>query len=688
MKAVKDILERKGIDVPDTIFAILLTGREGDSVINSLDDDKVETAEVKGTIYNPISNKNTFYFDEKNILICIVGPQSKNEALEAFDDFTTVERVDNNVLNNSIKNKKILSVSEMPENPQNRSHSGGFSLNINEAIKNIVREEFYGKNETTEINIPPTPDNRAGHIIEEIVTSDYSLSEEQELGMVGRKSPEQVVSVFPHLMTILSADGFNSYSIDSGNTTASIQSAFDTIAKKSPDKIVNNLGQMESFLQNPKSKTGPEVVTQTLETLVRTNPDKANEFRGTIESLYQSQEIHPRRRAIRIATAITKTDRDQIIAEIVIGGDDFVDTVINDFSETRSLWLKRACCLFLACSELSDTALDRLATFSDEIVRISREGSRKRGAKISPTKQLREYTEVIENVSEKSGDSLNKDIPLTEEYVDRIEISDDDPSAEVLYRLHRAAALLIQKIARERPMSMMNSVGILFDEATSEGEQLKIVRREARETLSILANKNPDGLSEKIAKYDHHCVSMANSEDEDIALIGIKLLGLAKTNRATNVLKQIHQDGTHQYWQQATDALESFNPDVVDKSITPTNLQQQWLEFITELAKKKKRLPTQNEARHHQNAPGEYPWRMFGSWTEVLESLNIDTNRRSTNAPLRSALINDHKQIAADIGRVPTVSEINEHTQYSYYAYKKEFGGIGEARKSAGLNGD
>lgn len=70
----------------------------------------------------------------------------------------------------------------------------------------------------------------------------------------------------------------------------------------------------------------------------------------------------------------------------------------------------------------------------------------------------------------------------------------------------------------------------------------------------------------------------------------------------------------------------------------------------------------------------------------MLESLDIDTTRRTSNAPLRRCLIADLQRVAEQVDGRPTTADIEANSEYSYYDFKTEFGGIKDAREAANLS--
>lgn len=140
-------------------------------------------------------------------------------------------------------------------------------------------------------------------------------------------------------------------------------------------------------------------------------------------------------------------------------------------------------------------------------------------------------------------------------------------------------------------------------------------------------------------------------------------------------------------------------------------VREAWIEYGTALAEALERFPKSGEMVHSQdvegnptlseadigfNGPGsvdldvgipEVPhWSVFDGWDELLAALDIDTEYRASGSPLRSTLIEELREIDKVIDGRPTTSDIDEHSEYSYHYYKKEFGGIRDAFDAADIS--
>lgn len=140
-------------------------------------------------------------------------------------------------------------------------------------------------------------------------------------------------------------------------------------------------------------------------------------------------------------------------------------------------------------------------------------------------------------------------------------------------------------------------------------------------------------------------------------------------------------------------------------------VREAWIEYGTALAEALGRFPKSGEMVHSQDVEGnptlseadigfngsesvyldieipEVPhWSVFDGWGELLAALHVDTEYRSSGSPLRSTLIEELREIDEVIDGRPTTSDIDEHSEYSYHYYKKEFGGIRDAFDAADIS--
>ena len=68
----------------------------------------------------------------------------------------------------------------------------------------------------------------------------------------------------------------------------------------------------------------------------------------------------------------------------------------------------------------------------------------------------------------------------------------------------------------------------------------------------------------------------------------------------------------------------------------------------------------------------------FGSWNDALDAAGIDR---------RESLLNELERVAADIGEMPSTTQIDAHSRYSSGMYANEFGTITAAREAADFSG-
>lgn len=74
----------------------------------------------------------------------------------------------------------------------------------------------------------------------------------------------------------------------------------------------------------------------------------------------------------------------------------------------------------------------------------------------------------------------------------------------------------------------------------------------------------------------------------------------------------------------------------------------------------------------------------FGSWSAALREAGFTPPERNA-APERGDLVAELARLADDLGRVPSSSDVDEHGEYAYSAYYREFDSFADALKAADL---
>jgi len=75
----------------------------------------------------------------------------------------------------------------------------------------------------------------------------------------------------------------------------------------------------------------------------------------------------------------------------------------------------------------------------------------------------------------------------------------------------------------------------------------------------------------------------------------------------------------------------------------------------------------------------------FGSWNDALDAAGFDPNHRELSD---AELIDAMQDLADDLGRPPTVEEMNEQGEYHGVTYADRFGTWLDAREAAGFDGE
>lgn len=137
-------------------------------------------------------------------------------------------------------------------------------------------------------------------------------------------------------------------------------------------------------------------------------------------------------------------------------------------------------------------------------------------------------------------------------------------------------------------------------------------------------------------------------------------------------------------------------------------VRETWLTYVEQLAKALGELPRSSDAVAYAaidergtqvegDATAEYGiaednlpelghWAVFDGWNDVLNSLDIETEYRSSGAPLREELLEALEAASKAVDGVPTGADFERETAYTTYNLKKEFGGLTAAREAAGVD--
>jgi hypothetical protein len=308
--------------------------------------------------------------------------------------------------------------------------------------------------------------------------------------------------------------------------------------------------------------------------------------------------------------------------------------------------------------------------------------------------QLEEHTELLLNTlqfgGKRRGEELSRGLGAEFYATDQElleEIRSLSASSQALYRLTKTAAEpLLRDVAEERPEAFIPYLDLLMQDKTASGENMEVVRNVAKRVIQSAVENLPEQQYEELSPYDSQILPLMQNDDKYDVNFALEWARRSGSQAAVDALVAIHKDETDHRWQRATAILEDLAPEKVDPETEPENTHTEWLTFVAELAEESGQLPTSSEVTDHPDSPEIPFWEVFDGWSDVLESLDIPTVNRASNAPLRSNLIADLQRVAEQISGIPTTSDIANHSEYSYHNYKQEFGGIKEARREANLN--
>ncbi|MFD1512530.1 homing endonuclease associated repeat-containing protein [Halomarina rubra] len=111
--------------------------------------------------------------------------------------------------------------------------------------------------------------------------------------------------------------------------------------------------------------------------------------------------------------------------------------------------------------------------------------------------------------------------------------------------------------------------------------------------------------------------------------------------------------------------------------------EEDLIEALRELADELGKTPTQTE----MNESGEFSYRpyytQFGGWNDALAAAGMSPNHR--NSVSEEELIQELREVAERVGRVPRMADMDEHGKFSASAYHRRFGSWPAARDAAGL---
>ncbi|GAA0278202.1 homing endonuclease associated repeat-containing protein [Halobacterium noricense] len=119
----------------------------------------------------------------------------------------------------------------------------------------------------------------------------------------------------------------------------------------------------------------------------------------------------------------------------------------------------------------------------------------------------------------------------------------------------------------------------------------------------------------------------------------------------------------------------------------PTYSDEELLTEIDRLAEKFGRPPTLQEIREEAEYSARVYFSHFGSWQSALETAGYEPRPPQSEIP-KEALITELKRLGEELGRPPTITEMNEQGEYWGSTYKNHFESWAAAIDAAGYDPD
>lgn len=679
-------LEDSGLEVPNAVyFVCALTADQTPSA----DSSRLRSESDYGQgLFDPDWSEFVFFHYEELGLTYVIGPENNDEAISALSDFASIERVDlpsEDTLENSVEE---LSLTDPPDEMLSMGNSGlSVSLSDESMIRSIAYDRFFGNyEEPSQLSVDGDfdsrfPDTETGELLEKIYEKKESLLDIKELQRVTADQPEEVIESYPLILELVEGGAFQPYTIDSRSSRPFVNQIIEPVAESNPELVLSNLDRACDLMKIEQSVTAAEVMCHHLQDLVKHNPDCFEELSSVVQSLLESEHAHPQRRAYDILRTALRVQDQQTVENSVFGESELVSKTCETITTTNSVWLQRSCCETLSRYDLSESDYETIAGTTDALIDLFQVGGDQRGNLIN-----RGFGDILYGVH--TEEELR-------ELLSKIDISD-----EAAYRCSRAAGNVLRIVAANRAEAVLPYFETIWEDFTADGDSMEVVRRDSFYILSDLVDAEPSSLAELLDRHTSEIIQLLNHEEDNRVRFAIDCLEIIDSAESVDALHRIHLDESHEHWQRATNALEQIAPKKIDTNIEPENEQQAWIDFVTELAEKQGQLPRAKDVIREPTKPGEdrwkHPdapnseyWEVFeDSWDGVLASLDLETEYRSSGAPLRERLIQGLQATAKVIDGVPTGADFERETGYTTYNLKKEFGGIKAARRAAGVDRD
>lgn len=111
---------------------------------------------------------------------------------------------------------------------------------------------------------------------------------------------------------------------------------------------------------------------------------------------------------------------------------------------------------------------------------------------------------------------------------------------------------------------------------------------------------------------------------------------------------------------------------------------QEYLIELERVAEELGRTPTIKDMDEHSDFSVQPYQTRWGSWSGALNAVGMQPRNRS--AVSEGELLDELQRLAEELERTPSVTDVNQHSEFSESTYMKRFGGITTARVEAGLD--
>mgnify|MGYP006273224951 FL=1 len=180
---------------------------------------------------------------------------------------------------------------------------------------------------------------------------------------------------------------------------------------------------------------------------------------------------------------------------------------------------------------------------------------------------------------------------------------------------------------------------------------------------------------------------MSSTLDEETLLDD--LLAFAAELGETPTRTQMNDDGPHSSTPYYT-RWGSWNAALAAAGLTANHendiAEETLIGELQRLDEKLDRLPRFEDMEELGRLSGHTYLRTFGSWSDAKDAAGLDARRRTSRRLSRTELVDAIQELADELGRAPTQTEMNESGRYSQRPYYRQWESWGEALEAAGLD--